>query len=41
MRIDVRSLAKVAETMEAAVEELLRSVRAPAEAPSPAHTSGL
>lgn len=41
MRIDVRSLAKVAETMEAAVEELLRSVRAPTEAPSPARSTGV
>jgi GNAT superfamily N-acetyltransferase len=41
MRIDVRSLAKVAETMEAAVEELLRTVRKPTEAPSPARTTGV
>ncbi|MCA1832645.1 MAG: GNAT family N-acetyltransferase [Actinomycetota bacterium] len=37
MRIDVRSLAKVAETMEAAMEAFLESVRIPSEpAPRPA-----
>ena len=41
MRIDMRSLAKVASQMEAAMEELLRTVRAPAEAPSPARTTGV
>lgn len=40
MRIDVRSLAKVAETMEAAVEAFLESVRVPAEAPRPVGSVG-
>lgn len=35
MRIDARSLAKVAETMEAAVEAFLESVRLPETAPRP------
>ncbi len=35
MRIDVRSLAKVAESMEAAVEAFLESVRLPEAAPRP------
>ena len=36
MRIDIRSIAKLTETAAEAVEEFIRSVRAPMQAPGPA-----